>query len=252
LPAPLLAAAESLRGPIGMVAPGISRQYGKIIRAARHQGQRRIFDLFAYNDPFRLPDLLTRNTIDHINGYVPQIMRTEGNPKPADGRDMIDVTMTVTLPGDYLRKIDVMSMAHGLEVRVPFLGKRMLDLAARIPSLEISRAQAQQGAAENAVAAVSARGNRHTNEIGVRHTPGHEPRRQPAAGDRDHAHRARCPHPFPDQPAVHANRRAGVRHRALAGTAMEPVSGLSERLHVVVARALAGEVESNHLIIGTS
>ena len=52
---------------------------------------------------------------------------------PGDGRDMIDATFNVTLPGDYLRKIDVMSMAHGLEVRVPFLGKRVLELAARLP-----------------------------------------------------------------------------------------------------------------------
>lgn len=46
---------------------------------------------------------------------------------------MIDVTMNVSLPGDYLRKVDVMSMAHGLEVRVPFLGKGVLELAVRIP-----------------------------------------------------------------------------------------------------------------------
>jgi asparagine synthase (glutamine-hydrolysing) len=53
--------------------------------------------------------------------------------RPSDGRDMIDATINVTLPGDYLRKVDVMSMAHGLEVRVPFLGKRVLELAEKIP-----------------------------------------------------------------------------------------------------------------------
>jgi asparagine synthase (glutamine-hydrolysing) len=38
------------------------------------------------------------------------------------------------LPGDILMKADKMSMAHSLEVRVPFLDKRVLDLARRIPA----------------------------------------------------------------------------------------------------------------------
>lgn len=35
----------------------------------------------------------------------------------------------VYLPGDMLAKVDRMSMAHGLEIRVPFLDRRMMDLA---------------------------------------------------------------------------------------------------------------------------
>src|SRR6185312_1236623 len=42
-------------------------------------------------------------------------------------------TITCTLPGDYLRKIDVMSSAHGLEVRVPFLSNRILELSCMLP-----------------------------------------------------------------------------------------------------------------------
>lgn len=36
------------------------------------------------------------------------------------------------LPADMLLKVDAMSMAHGLEVRVPFLDRRVMDLAGRI------------------------------------------------------------------------------------------------------------------------
>lgn len=36
------------------------------------------------------------------------------------------------LPSDMLMKVDAMSMAHGLEVRVPFLHPRIVDLAARL------------------------------------------------------------------------------------------------------------------------
>jgi asparagine synthase (glutamine-hydrolysing) len=37
------------------------------------------------------------------------------------------------LPNDCLFKVDRMSMAHGLEVRVPFLDRELVDFAARIP-----------------------------------------------------------------------------------------------------------------------
>jgi asparagine synthase (glutamine-hydrolysing) len=36
------------------------------------------------------------------------------------------------LPGDELAKVDATSMAHGLEVRVPFLDRRIMDLAGRV------------------------------------------------------------------------------------------------------------------------
>lgn len=39
----------------------------------------------------------------------------------------------MVLPGDMLHKVDSMSMAHSLEVRVPFLDHRVVDFAARLP-----------------------------------------------------------------------------------------------------------------------
>lgn len=38
------------------------------------------------------------------------------------------------LPSDMLVKVDRMSMAHGLEVRVPFLDRRIMDFANRVPA----------------------------------------------------------------------------------------------------------------------
>ena len=37
------------------------------------------------------------------------------------------------LPSDLLLKVDSMSMAHGLEVRVPFLSKEVMDFANKLP-----------------------------------------------------------------------------------------------------------------------
>ncbi|HVE89272.1 MAG TPA: asparagine synthase (glutamine-hydrolyzing) [Burkholderiaceae bacterium] len=41
---------------------------------------------------------------------------------------------TYYLPGDLLVKSDAMSMAHGVEVRVPFLDRRMMELAGKLDS----------------------------------------------------------------------------------------------------------------------
>lgn len=46
---------------------------------------------------------------------------------------MQSIDLNYWLPGDILQKADKMSMAHSLEVRVPFLDKEVFDLAAGLP-----------------------------------------------------------------------------------------------------------------------
>ncbi len=46
---------------------------------------------------------------------------------------MQSVDLRYWLPGDILQKADKMSMAHSLEVRVPFLDKEVFDFAAKLP-----------------------------------------------------------------------------------------------------------------------
>ena len=78
-----------------------------------------------------MSELFTKDAFLRLDGYSPAgVSGGFARAIRVDGRDMIDVAMNFTLPGDYLRKVDVMSMAHGLEVRVPFLGRRCLELAA--------------------------------------------------------------------------------------------------------------------------
>ena len=48
-------------------------------------------------------------------------------------QQIITADMGLRLHADYLRKVDVASSAHGLEVRVPYLDTEMLDLAAELP-----------------------------------------------------------------------------------------------------------------------
>mgnify|MGYP001257980853 CR=1 FL=1 len=46
---------------------------------------------------------------------------------------MLYADFSVSLPGDMLRKVDAMSMAHALEVRVPLLDHRVCELAFALP-----------------------------------------------------------------------------------------------------------------------
>ena len=50
-----------------------------------------------------------------------------------DMEKMQSVDLNYWLPGDILQKADKMSMAHSLEVRVPFLDKDVWTLAAGLP-----------------------------------------------------------------------------------------------------------------------
>jgi asparagine synthase (glutamine-hydrolysing) len=66
-------------------------------------------------------------TSERLRRFVP----TESNDSL---EQLISAEMGLRLQSDYLRKVDVASSAHGLEVRVPFLDFRMLNLAAELPS----------------------------------------------------------------------------------------------------------------------
>src|SRR5207248_4476301 len=47
---------------------------------------------------------------------------------------MLALEMRMRLQAGYLRKVDITSSAHGLEVRVPFLDNQMLEFAESLPS----------------------------------------------------------------------------------------------------------------------
>ncbi|QQS29664.1 MAG: asparagine synthase (glutamine-hydrolyzing) [Sphingobacteriales bacterium] len=52
----------------------------------------------------------------------------------ADFNRILLTDMQLVLPGDMLRKVDSMSMAHGLEVRTPFLDYRVVNFAFSLPA----------------------------------------------------------------------------------------------------------------------
>lgn len=54
-------------------------------------------------------------------------------PDQASMNEFLLTDMTLVLPNDMLTKVDLMSMAHGLEVRVPFLDYQVVDYVFSLP-----------------------------------------------------------------------------------------------------------------------
>jgi asparagine synthase (glutamine-hydrolysing) len=131
-PAWVLAAAKASLPAVAYAAPGRARQARRFLRAANNRDGGRLVALSAYTYPEEfgaifLPEVLPAVTAADV-GFNRDAWDDPG------GDEFIDATIWTVLPGDYLRKIDVASSAHGLEVRVPFLANQVLDYAARMPS----------------------------------------------------------------------------------------------------------------------
>lgn len=112
--------------------PDFYRQSRRLLGAAGRHGAERLLRLACSNYPEQLADILLPAARAKVGSYYP-VMNSPGGTVDTGGPDLIDATVNFALPGDYLRKIDVMSGAHGLEVRVPFLGAQVLAYAERLP-----------------------------------------------------------------------------------------------------------------------
>ncbi len=125
-----------LRGAMGGVqrfAPNTYRKSQRFLRAARLRDEGRLLALSAYLWPEDLSAVLAPGACQSVGDYSPALSPTAVGMKDPGGPQFIDSTIKYALPGDYLRKVDMMSSAHGLEVRVPYLGESVLEFAAQIP-----------------------------------------------------------------------------------------------------------------------
>ncbi len=88
------------------------------------------------SDNFRYIDL------DKLYFYQREI--TSGIPDQFSMNDILSADMQLVLPNDMLYKVDLMSMASGLEVRVPFLDHRLVEKALRLPESYLINNQKQK------------------------------------------------------------------------------------------------------------
>jgi asparagine synthase (glutamine-hydrolysing) len=135
VPPSVLRSVRMLMRRLGPVAPDALRQAARFLEAASNRDERRLLALSCYNYERELPNVLRPDAFRAVgrNGA--------GSPEPGTddwlnpgGSEFIDWTVGHALPGDYLRKVDMMSGAHGLEVRLPLLGNQVIDCAASIES----------------------------------------------------------------------------------------------------------------------
>jgi len=133
LPRSLLQASQTTLGRIGGIVPHLSRMGKRFLRSAASRDEGRLIALSCYTFPDQLPECIEPPVMKNIGKYVPSLSLNGNGTINPGGREFVDSTVRYALPGDYLRKVDVMSSAHGLEVRVPFLGEHVLECAAKIP-----------------------------------------------------------------------------------------------------------------------
>lgn len=141
-------------------SPSFSRKLGRVYRAATAKGTDRLFRLSGYAYPDDVIAQLSPGVTRGLEGYRPTLLPpcasvpTQGSIAPSrsskaprrdvDGLCFRDSTIHWTLPGDYLRKVDVMSSAHGLEVRVPYLGEEVLTHAATLARRDLYNRSSQK------------------------------------------------------------------------------------------------------------
>lgn len=96
----------------------------------------RYWHLCRWNDEKSIKKILSDNVIQKINF---EYLEKEKNKLLKDilGNDFNEVLKTdfrLLLPNDMLHKVDTMSMAHGLEVRTPFLDHRLVNYTFQLTS----------------------------------------------------------------------------------------------------------------------
>ena len=129
-----------IRRKIGQLAAKLPDIKGRdfLIRAGMSVEERFIGNAYIYREKEKRQIL--RNPIQGPSTrefmkpfYTALGNQTAGKKKLKDMEKMQSVDLKYWLPGDILQKADKMSMAHSLEVRVPFLDKNVYELASKLP-----------------------------------------------------------------------------------------------------------------------
>ena len=116
------------------LSPDLFRKSRRFLRSAASLNDERLLALSCYLFPEDLPGLFEPSFSEGLNGYIPSLSANGDRYIDPGGGEFTDVTVKTVLPGDYLRKVDMMSSAVGLEVRVPYLGEAVMNYAGKTPT----------------------------------------------------------------------------------------------------------------------
>ncbi len=138
IPGPLRRSLALLAGWADVLSPDRSRQLRKALDISGHGISGLLAGLSSYlsEDDRRV---LYATDGAQRRGLLPTSRLFEcpagADPSAPDGMDraLTASMLRLSLPGDMLRKVDMMSMKAGLEVRVPFLDEHLANLAMGLP-----------------------------------------------------------------------------------------------------------------------
>lgn len=109
------------------------RQYDRFARLAATPEHRRFQELAAFTTHAEAAALVATQGDPHAMAARDGLFTEAFNRMPGmNGALLADVLST--LPNDMLHKVDLTSMAHALEVRTPFLDKRVVEFAFSLPA----------------------------------------------------------------------------------------------------------------------
>jgi asparagine synthase (glutamine-hydrolysing) len=121
---------------LSRIIPDKSRQWSKASEFARLSRPEMLCALHAYFRTDELGSLVQPEFVQAATADGPTWYRLTER-MPANGSDpaaqLIDMEIRWRLHADYLRKVDIASSAHGLEVRTPYLDPEIFQFAARLP-----------------------------------------------------------------------------------------------------------------------
>lgn len=109
------------------------RQYDRFARLATMSPARRFLEMAAFTT-HEEADALVAAKADHAAMEARDTRFTEAFQRMADMNGVLLADVQSTLPNDMLHKVDLTSMAHALEVRTPFLDKRVVEFAFSLPA----------------------------------------------------------------------------------------------------------------------
>ena len=115
------------------------RQLHRFAEGAKLSVQDRYWNWATFAQEPEVDRLFTEKSLNRLNqeAYLQQkkeLLVHLQNDGLMHFNELLLTDMQLVLPGDMLTKVDLMSMANGLEVRVPFLSHEVVDFAFSLPS----------------------------------------------------------------------------------------------------------------------
>ena len=131
LPNPLLKLAVALSMPIGWIKPDLARQLKKAATLAQMSNARVLEGLMCYCWDEEKDQFVNSNGFKNMKPTSRHFEPLNKIPKNASWKDYLfglsKMMLRITLPSDMLKKVDMMSMKAGIEVRVPLLNENLVE-----------------------------------------------------------------------------------------------------------------------------